>query len=451
MAIVRSKSLGVRNRKRKRDLKKSLRGLVRADKGEVSGRIFVDPEIYKLEQERVFGKAWLFVAHDSEMPKPGDFVTRKMGEDPVIVWRGQDGKVRVFLNVCRHRGRKVCGEDLGCAAQFRCPYHGWTYSNKGELIAVPFYEGYQGRLDKGELGLYEAPRVESYGGMVFASWEKGKGSLGDYLGEMKWVMDLMFRRSDGMEVVGAPMRWEVDANWKLGAANFAGDGHHTFVTHGFQSSVGLELIRGHSYSLQTENGHTASFKFWKTERDENYCLALPRELWPEMERTLKPDQWRVLESLSTLVGNIFPNMSFLDTTIRLPEELRGLEQRTISFLTVRQWQPKEAGKMEVWSWLLMDRNVPPQWREASKECYLRSFGMAGIFEQDDAENWGEITRALRGGVARRLWLQYKMGLKFAPATDWPGSVRVYAQPNFSELNERVFYDRWLRLIRLQNH
>jgi hypothetical protein len=76
--------------------------------------------------------------------------------------------------------------------------------------------------------------------------------------------------------------------------------------------------------------------------------------------------------------------------------------------------------------------------------------VAGIFEQDDAENWGEITGALRGVIARRLQLQYKMGLTPPPATDWPGTVRVYAQPNFSELNERAFYNRWLKLV-IQNH
>ena len=165
----------IRNRKAAFNGTSPLKGLVRMDEGLLSPSVFVDPELYKLEQERVFGKAWLFVGHESEVPQPGDFVSRAMGEDPVVVWRGQDGKVRVFVNVCRHRGRKVCGEDVGCAAQFRCPYHGWTYSNKGELIAVPFFEGYQGRLDKGELGLLEAPRVESYGGMVFATWEPGAG------------------------------------------------------------------------------------------------------------------------------------------------------------------------------------------------------------------------------------------------------------------------------------
>ncbi|SRR5712692_8228334 len=112
--------------------------------------------------ERVFTRGWLYVAHESEIPQRGDFVTRQMGEDPVIVCRGQDGRVRVWLNVCRHRGRKVCTVDAGRTAQFRCGYHGWTYSTTGELTGVPFFEGYQGNLDKGALGLYEAPGVGTY-------------------------------------------------------------------------------------------------------------------------------------------------------------------------------------------------------------------------------------------------------------------------------------------------
>lgn len=246
--------------------------------------------------------------------------------------------------------------------------------------------------------------------------------------------------------MGPPMRWEVDANWKLAAGNFAGDGQHTFTTHGFQSSVGLELVRGKSYALPTKNGHTAGLKCWITGGKSDRYLALPEELWPEIERHLAKDQLQVMNSLATLVGNVFPNMSFLDTTVQLPPEWSGGERRIISFLTVRQWQPKGPHRMEVWTWLFMDKNAPEWWKEASRECYLQSFGMAGVFEQDDLENWGEITQALRGPVARRLWLQYKMGLDLVPSKEWPGSGTAYAPSSFVELNERNFYSRWHELI-----
>ena len=235
--------------------------LVRTDEGVVSSRIFSDPEINRLEMERIFTRSWLYVAHDSEIPHAGDYVTRSMGDDPVIVCRGQDGRVRVFLNVCRHRGMRVCAEDMGLASYFKCPYHGWTYSNSGELISVPFFEGYQGGLDKGGMGLHQAPRVESCHGLSFANWDDRVQTLDDYLGEMKWVLDILFGRTAEMEVIGAPMRWEVDANWKLGAANFSGDGVHLFTTHGFRSALGLEdKMQGEqrNYRLITDNGHASS-------------------------------------------------------------------------------------------------------------------------------------------------------------------------------------------------
>jgi phenylpropionate dioxygenase-like ring-hydroxylating dioxygenase large terminal subunit len=434
---------------KRRDPVDSLSEFVRTDDGLLSPDVFVDPELYKLEQERVFGKAWLFVAHESEIPRTGDYVTRMMGEDPVIVWRGQDGEVRVFLNVCRHRGRKVCGEDVGCAAQMRCGYHGWTYSNKGKLIAVPFYEGYQGRLDKSELGLYEAPRVESYGGMVFATWEPGAGSLEDYLGEMKWVMDLIFRRSDGMEVVGAPMRWEADANWKLGAAIFAGDGTHLPVTHGFLKALALGSLRGPQIRICTlpiKNGHAAVFTSWPPDEIAAPYLALPREIWPELEDHLTPDQLKIFKPLVGSVGNIFPNTSFLTVSKHPPEEWGGPEGGLIPFLTVRQWQPKGADKMEVWSWLFVDRNTPDWWKEASRQCYVRTFGMAGMFEQDDTENWGEVTRSLKSPTGRKLQLQYTMGLAVERDEDWPGPGTAYKQSYPSDVNERAFYSHWQKMM-----
>ena len=163
--------------RRKKDLRQqddSPENLVNVEEGLVSPRIFADPVISQLELERIFTRSWLYVAHESEIPNPGDFVTRVMGGDPVIAWRGQDGKVRVFLNVCRHRGRRICGEDTGTAASLRCPYHGWTYGNRGALITVPFFENYNGRLDKSSLGLYSAPQVDAVHGLIFANWDAGQ-------------------------------------------------------------------------------------------------------------------------------------------------------------------------------------------------------------------------------------------------------------------------------------
>ena len=111
-------------------------GLVDTDHGRISRRIFIEPEIYQDELRNVFARCWLFLCHDSQIPRPGDFFTTNMGEDPVLVVRDSAGTVSAFLNVCRHRGNRLCRAGDGNAASFICAYHGWTYGNDGRLTGV---------------------------------------------------------------------------------------------------------------------------------------------------------------------------------------------------------------------------------------------------------------------------------------------------------------------------
>ena len=112
------------------------RSLVDAEHGLVSRRIFIEPEIYAQELARIFARCWLFLCHESQVPQPGDFFSTYMGEDPVLVVRDSLGQVNAFLNVCRHRGNRLCRADVGNAATLTCAYHGWTYSNDGQLVEI---------------------------------------------------------------------------------------------------------------------------------------------------------------------------------------------------------------------------------------------------------------------------------------------------------------------------
>ena len=166
--------------------------------GRVHRRVYTDPEIFELEMERVFGRAWLFVGHSSQVPNPGDYFTTELARQPVVMTRHRDGKVHVLFNRCTHRGAKVVNERCGHAARMTCLYHGWSFDTDGALTVVPIPDGCAGGFRKEDFGLAPVPRVQEYRGFVFASLTRDGSSFEDQIGPMKGnIDDLVDRAPDG--------------------------------------------------------------------------------------------------------------------------------------------------------------------------------------------------------------------------------------------------------------
>ncbi len=206
--------------------------LIKPDR--VHRRVYQDPEIFELEMERIFGRAWVYVGHDSQVSKPGDFVTTFIGREPVIFCRHSDEQVYVLHNRCSHRGASVCNISHGNTGRwFRCPYHGWTFDTDGRLHAVPMRNGYSPdfKLDPVQAGLAGVPRVAQYKGFTFVSLAPD-GAPFQLPAEMRACIDCIIERAPdkAIEVTGGIHKYEFRGNWKAQIEN-ALDHYHPPFTH----------------------------------------------------------------------------------------------------------------------------------------------------------------------------------------------------------------------------
>jgi phenylpropionate dioxygenase-like ring-hydroxylating dioxygenase large terminal subunit len=239
----------------------------------VHRRLYSDPALFKVEMEKVFGHAWIYVGHDSQIPNPGDYFTTQIGLQPVIMVRHTDNTVRVLYNRCGHKGAQLVGDRCGSVKAFRCCYHGWTFKTDGSLHTIPVRDGYDAtQFDPTDpqYGMRSAARVENYRGFVFASMAADGQDLKTYLGGVIAAIDDMVDRSpeDALEVGTGYFRIIQRSNWKIFMENL-NDMMHAVVTH--QSSIdasmdqAAELGEGADtpFALQILQGNGMPYSWWK--------------------------------------------------------------------------------------------------------------------------------------------------------------------------------------------
>jgi p-cumate 2,3-dioxygenase alpha subunit len=397
----------------------------------VNRQSFLSQEILAFERARIFEKCWIYAGHESEVPNPGDFRSRRVAGRPVILVRGDDGQVRVLLNTCTHRGAFVCREQAGNARTFQCPYHAWTFNNRGELVGVPGEDAYSASFNRQEFALGTPPQVESYRGFVFLNFNPTAENLVDYLAGAKEYIDLVCDQSEvGMEIVPGAQLYSIRANWKLLVENSI-DGYHGLPTHqrymSFLAEIGgmdlstVTRLRGVAKSLG--NGHSvieyeppwgrlvAKWAPYFGEEKKEQLAAIQKRL---EERHGKDWAYRVAQTSRNL--QIFPNLIIND----------------IMAVTVRTFFPASPDYMEVSAWAIAPKEESPEDRTLRLDNFLTFLGPGGFATPDDVEMLESCQKGFTNHEV--MWSDMSRGMNRAePITT-------------DELQIRAFWRRWHELI-----
>jgi anthranilate 1,2-dioxygenase large subunit len=361
-----------------------------SDGSRVPYKVFSAPEIYAREQERIYrGNTWSFLGIENEIANPGDFKSTYIGDTPVVMTRIQDGSLAAWVNRCAHRGAVVCRALRGNATSHNCVYHQWSYDGSGNLLGVPFRRGQKGQVgmppdfDPKQHGLRKL-RVDSYKGLVFATFSDAVEGLREYIGPvMLSYIDRIARRP--LVFLGCTRQYS-NSNWKLYLENVK-DPYHASLLHLFHTTfnifrVGMKarcVTDGrhglHSIILAIREGQDAAGDAYRDQKIRSY------------------DEGFRLEDSSIL--DLVPEYDLVATNHIQPIFPQLVLQQIHNTLVARQILPKGPNNFElIFNFFGYDDDTEELRRLRIKQANL--VGPAGYISMEDTE----ATELVQAGTVR---------------------------------------------------
>lgn len=373
--------------------------------------VFSDPELFELEQRCIFERTWNFLAHESQLENPNDFYATVIGRVPVLVMRDAKGGIGAFLNACRHKGAMLTRFESGNRAIHVCPYHSWAYRSDGTNANIKDREAghYAPGFDAESHDLAPIAKLASYRGLIFGSLSADVPPLEEFLGGMRFFIDLVVDQGDdGMELLPGRVAFVYEGNWKLQMDNgldfyhltsvhtsmmelmgrrAAGQGNQDAKEFNWQKRYSLE-----GGSFQFANGHAA---VWQHQAE-----PAKRPIYPRIDEIARRvGRLRADWMLNVKNTAFFPNMQIADGTTSL----------------IRVARPLAVDRTEMRYWCFAPRNEAPEVRSWRLRQFEDFFNASGFASPDDSA----VYEACQRGYAAPLeWLQgYQRGI----AAERPGA------------------------------
>ena len=423
-----------------------LASLLRPDA--VHRAVYADAHLFALEQERIFRRAWIYLCHESEIARSGDYVLAQLGPDEVIVARGADDGIAAMHNRCAYRGARLVVAARGNTRLFTCAYHAWSFGLDGALDSVPAPEGYAGGFADGKPspGLMRVARVASYRGFVFGSGAAAGPDLPTFLGGLASALDNMVDRAPGGALVqaGGRLRMEFRGNWKLFMEN-AVDLVHPQYVHGGSVAVaresreaaqlegqtgqttqmllanGLRLAEWEKIGLHAfAEGHVYMDGFYRdgviaSERTDPVFERYRRAL-VEAQGEAKVREILAMDRFNNL---IWPNLSV-----------------NSRFQTLRVVQPVAVDRTVVTSMCFRMEGAPPEMFDLSLRFLNTASSPASLVASDDLEIFERCQRGLADPAA--AWVDMSRAI----GSDVPAGDGAVNAPGTSELPVRAQMRAW---------
>lgn len=368
--------------------------------------LYRDPALFELELKHVFESNWVFLAHETQIPEPHDYLNVHIARQPVLIMRDGDGNLGAFLNICPHKGALVCQNESGNKKFHICPYHGWTFNSAGEnkLIKDREQGQYTADFDSLSHGLTRLASLENYRGFLFGSLNPDVEPLRDYLDGIHHFLDMIIDQSpDGAEVIPGRSYYTFDANWKMQLENCV-DAYHLTSTHpsfmtitASRASGGSEFrnidiadfvnpdVPAGNYTFR--NGHNA---IWIDGNPEVKPLYAQYDELVERVGKTKADLM-----MKTVNFTVFPNLQF----------------SVNACIQMRVMKPLEVDKTEMRSFCVGPKGEPKELRKQRIHQFEDFFNPTGLATPDDSKVYESVQYGLAAHSASASGLGHERGIR----------------------------------------